>query len=147
MKITICGSIAFIEEMVKLKLDLEKMGHEVKTPAVSIKDESGKEIPILEYYKKRQIASNDDKWMWNKKNELMMDHFRRIDWCDAILVANYEKNGVKGYIGGNTLMELGVALWLGKKIYLLMPIPEIGYKEEILAVKPTVINNDLTFIK
>jgi hypothetical protein len=44
-------------------------------------------------------------------------------------------------------MELGVALWLGKKIYLLMPIPEIGYKEEILAVKPTVINNDLTFIK
>lgn len=28
---------------------------------------------------------------------------------DAILVLNYDKKGIKNYIGGNTLMEMGFA--------------------------------------
>lgn len=64
--------------------------------------------------------------------------------ADAILVANFDKNGIKNYIGGNTLMEIGFAHVLNQKIFLLNPIPEIKYyKSEIEAVKPVIINGDL----
>ena len=65
---------------------------------------------------------------------------------DAILVANYDKKGVKGYIGGNTLMEMGLAFFLKKKVYLLNEVPELPYKEEILGVKPIILNDNLTKI-
>jgi hypothetical protein len=61
-------------------------------------------------------------------------------------VLNHEKNGIVGYIGGNTLIEMGVAFYLGKKIYLYDPIPEMSYTEEILGMKPTVIDGDLSRI-
>ena len=44
-------------------------------------------------------------------------------------------------------MEMGIALYLNKKIYLLNQIPEIPYKEEILRMSPIIINKDLTKIK
>ena len=47
------------------------------------------------------------------------------------------------YIGGNTFLEMGVAFYLNKPIYLLNIIPEIDYKEELLGMKPTIINNNL----
>jgi uncharacterized membrane protein (UPF0127 family) len=51
---------------------------------------------------------------------------------DAVLVLNYDRKGIKNYIGGNTLMEIGFAHVLNKKIYLMNPIPEIEfYKSEI----------------
>jgi hypothetical protein len=56
---------------------------------------------------------------------------------------NYDKNNVKGYIGANTLLEMGLAFHLRKKIFLLNRIPEIGYKEEILGMGPFVIDGDL----
>ncbi len=66
---------------------------------------------------------------------------------DAVLVANYEKYGISGYIGGNTLMELGFAHVLNQRIYLLNPIPEISYyKSEIEAVRPVILNNNLDLI-
>lgn len=70
-------------------------------------------------------------------------------WClmqggDAVLVANYEKNGITGYIGGNTFLEIGFAHVLNQRIYLLNPIPEIPYyKSEIEAMRPVIINDDL----
>jgi len=63
-------------------------------------------------------------------------------------VLNYDKKGVKGYVGGNTLMEIGVAFFLSKPIYLLNDIPEdVSYAEEILGMMPIVINGDLAKIK
>ena len=62
-------------------------------------------------------------------------------------VCNYDKKDIKGYIGGNTLMEMGLAFFLKKKIYLLNEIPEISYKEEILGVKPIIIIGDLSKIE
>ena len=56
------------------------------------------------------------------------------------------KDGKKNYIGGNTLMEMGLAFFLKKKIFLLNQIPELSYKEEILGVKPILINGDLNKI-
>ncbi len=41
-------------------------------------------------------------------------------------------------------MEMGFAYGLDKKIFLLNPVPDMPYKEEILAMQPTVLNGDLT---
>jgi predicted RNA-binding protein with PUA domain len=41
---------------------------------------------------------------------------------------------------------MGVALYLGKKIFLLNEIPEVENKEEILGMKPVIINNNLNKI-
>jgi len=146
MKITICGSIVFQDEVLSVKEKLEKLGHEVKLWPLQLKDERGKLISVKEYYKIRKIAANDEKWVWDRKAEAILDHFNKVAWSDAILVANYDKKDIKDYIGGNTLMEIGLAFFLKKKIYLLNQIPELPYKEEILGVKPIIINGDLSKI-
>ena len=146
MKITICGSIAFQGKIVPLKENLEELGHQVKIWPLKVKNGEGQLIPVQEYYQIRRTANNDEKWVWDRKAEAVLEHFDKIAWSDAILVANYDKNDVKGYIGGNTLMEMGLALYLKKKIYLLNQVPELPYKEEILGVKPVILNGDLTKI-
>lgn len=146
MKITICGSVAFQDEVLSIKEKLEKLGHEVKMWPLKLKDEKGQSISAKEYYKIRQIASEDEKWVWDRKAKAVREHFNKIAWSDAILVVNYDKNDIKGYIGGNTLMEMGLAFFLRKKIYLFNKIPELPYKEEILAVRPIIINGDLSKI-
>ena len=146
MKITICGSIAFQDEVLSVKENLEKLGHEVEIWRLKLKDEKGQLISAKEYYKIRRIANENEKWVWDRKAEVVLEHFEKIARSDAILVTNYDKNDVKGYIGGNTLMEMGLAFFLKKKIYLLNQIPELSYKEEILGVKPIILNGDLNKI-
>ena len=64
---------------------------------------------------------------------------------DAILVLNFDKNGIKKYIGGNTLMEIGFAHVNDKKVFLLNPIPkDVSYVDEIKAMVPVIINGDLS---
>jgi hypothetical protein len=75
-------------------------------------------------------------------------HYNEIaNLSDAVLVLNFDKNDVKNYIGGNTLMEMGMAYVLDKKIFLLNPIPEVTYTEEIKSLEPIVINGDLDLIR
>ncbi|GAI11740.1 unnamed protein product, partial [marine sediment metagenome] len=66
---------------------------------------------------------------------------------DGILVLNYDKNGIKNYIGGNTLIEIGFAHVNNKKVFLLNPIPkEAPYIDEIKAMVDVVLNRDLSKI-
>lgn len=146
MKITLCGSIAFQDEILSIKEKLEKLGHEIKIWSPEIKDKNGKLISVKEYYKIRHTSNNNEKWVWDRKTESILKHFEKVAWSDAILITNYDKNDVKGYIGGNTLMEMGLALFLKKKIYLLNEVPELSYKEEILGVKPIILRGDLSKI-
>jgi len=146
MKITICGSIAFYKEMEAMKAELETKKHEIKLPPTHIKDEQGELIPVTEYYRLRKAAGVDDGWIWDRKEEAMRNHFDKIVWSDAILVLNYDKNGVTNYIGVNTLMEMGLAFHLRKPIYLLNPIPEIPGKEEVIGMKPAILNGDLSLL-
>ena len=151
MKITICGSIAFQNEILSLKEKLEEMGHEIGIWSFEVKNKNGKFISVQEYYKIRQKVrggvDDNQEWVWNRKAEAIMEHFNKIVWSDVILVANYDKKDIKGYVGGNSLMVMGVAFFLKKKIYLLNEIPEISYKEEILGMKPIILNGDLNKIK
>ena len=146
MKITLCGSIAFYTEMQEIQNKLEKMGHEVKVPPIEVPGKDGTMISVQEYYNIRREAGADEKWVWDNKAKAIMNHFEKEEWADAILVTNIEKKGVAGYVGGNTLMEMGVAFYLKKPIYLLNQVPEISYKEEILGMKPILISGDLSKI-
>ena len=147
MKITICGSCKFTDQALSVKAKLEETGYEVEIWPIKLKDSQGKPISVQDYYNIRQSASSGEKWVWDRKAEAIMEHFEKVAWSDAVLVLNYDKNDVKGYIGGNTLMEIGLAFFLKKKIYLLNQIPELPYKEEILGVKPIIIYGDLTKIQ
>ena len=148
MKIVICGSVAFINEMVLVSHELEKLGYEVKMLPKTALGEHGQPIPILEYYRYKKAAlDNPEHWIWKRHNEPIRTHFDKITWGDAILVLNYEKNGVPGYVGPNTLMEMGVAFYLRKPIFLLYQIPELPHSEEIMGMKPIILKGDLNLIK
>lgn len=143
MKITLCGSIAFIDEMVSAKITLEALGHEVKHPPVEVQDESGRMLPAKEYYALRKTTEATEGWIWDRKAWAMKLHFEKVAWSDAILVLNYPKNGISGYIGANTFLEMGLAFHLQKPIFLLNPIPELPIKEELLGMKPIVLQGEL----
>ena len=147
MKITLCGSIAFYNWMVEARNALEKNGHIVKLPPNEVKNENGEMMPVMKYYEARKKTTDDESWIWERKEEAMRKHFDKVEWSDAVIVLNYDKNNIKGYVGANTLLEMGLAFHLKKKIFLLNKIPEIGYKEEILGMRPLVIDGDFGKIK
>ena len=85
-----------------------------------------------------------------EKNEkdAMREYWHHMKDTDALLVLNYDKHGIKNYIGGNALMEIGFAYVLKKTIYLLNPIPHIPYyQSEIEATKPIILQGNLNSIK
>ncbi|MCM8764411.1 MAG: hypothetical protein NC830_03490, partial [Candidatus Omnitrophica bacterium] len=117
MKITICGSIAFYDEMVNIKKELERLEHIVKMPPSALRNSNEEVISSKEFYKIRKQENIKDEWVWALKESAIREHFKKIEWADAILVLNYEKNNIQGYVGPSTLMEMGLAFYLNKKIY------------------------------
>jgi len=141
MKITLCGSTAFFEEIKKIKQQLTRMGHEVYlTPWANLTFE--------EVMKRR---SDRNKYFNDYKPTLIRAHFDKILKSDAILVVNLEKNKIKNYIGGNTFAEIMFAYYYKKKIFFLNPIPRhdmFSYiMDELETVKPIVIYGNLDLIK
>jgi hypothetical protein len=68
--------------------------------------------------------------------------------ADAVLVLNLEKHGIPHSIGGNTFLEIGFAHVFDQKIFLWNPVPDIPYyKTEIKAMKPVVLNGDLSLVR
>ena len=147
MKIAIFGSIAFYNEMQQTKKRLENMGHEVVLPPFEIENEEGKMISVRQYYEIRKMSSADTSWVWKRKKEVMRKYLDKIAWADAILVLNYDKNNIEGYVGSNTLIEMGVAFYLDKLIYLLNSIPEMNCKEEIFGMGPTTLDGNINKIQ
>jgi len=137
MTITICGSMQFHQEMAKIQSSLVKMGHTVLVPT-----ELGN-VQTNESF----MTRDEDKISTKIEYDFIREHFKKIEQSDAILVLNYEKKKISGYIGGNTFLEMGYAFGLGKKIYLLYPIPEMDYGVEMHAMQPIVLNGDLKNIK
>ena len=140
MRITICGSVAFAPRLVDIYRRLEKLGH---TP-VMYKDMFG----IANGSAKKLIreVSKDHGNAKRKYNFIKIWH-DLIKSSDAILVCNFDRKGVKNYIGGNTLIEMGFAHVNGKKVFLLNPIPDMPYVDEIKAMTDVVLNGDLAKIE
>lgn len=81
------------------------------------------------------------------KYDLIRGYFSIIENGDAVLVVNVDRKGIKGYIGGNSFLEMGFAYVLNKPIYLLHQIPDVGYRDELEAMSPIMLNGDLPKIK
>ena len=139
MKITIVGSSVFAVQMVEYRDQLMKLGHEVNLHEHYIAQANGGMKDLID-------RMNREHAFVKKEYDYIRYHYNEIVNSDAILVLNFDKNGIKHYIGGNTLMELGFAYVNHKKIFLLNPIPEMNYKDEIEAVEPIVIYGNLNLI-
>jgi hypothetical protein len=133
MKIAICASMSAIRKIIEVRDDLQNFGHEIIAPA-------NLERHLVKIFSSSE--STDEKI----KDDLMKTYFEKIKNCDAICVINEKKNGIENYIGGNTFLEMGFAHVLNKKIFLLNPIPEVSYKDEIIAMQPIVLDGDLNKI-
>lgn len=90
--------------------------------------------------------SEEEKITFKVENDLIREHFRNIDQSDVILVLNYQKKGIDGYVGGNTFLEMGHAFSQGKKIYMLYDFPDMDYKVEMESMQPVILGGDLTKI-
>lgn len=125
--------MAFAKEILKLKRELEYLGHIVTIPHDT------------ENYVKNKVPE-EKKWI-KIEHDLIKGYFNEIKKTDAVLIANYDKNNIKGYIGGNSLIELAFGYVLNKKIFLLNQVPKLAYSDEIEAMQPIVLNRDLRKIK
>ena len=140
MKITLCGSVKFARELVEIYHKLEKLGHKpvMHEEMFGIADGSAKELiqEISQNHPEAKRKYGFIKWWHNS-----------IKNSDAILVCNFNKSGIKNYIGGNTLMEIGFAHVNDKKVFLLNPIPEeVSYKDEIKAMVDVILDGNLAKI-
>ena len=141
MRIVICGSSAFRNKMLEYRDLLSNLGHEpVVHPDYELivkgeKPELLAQIEGGEHYKAK------------KENGYIKWYHNAILNGDAVLVLNYDKKGIRNYIGGNTLMEIAFAHVNDKKIFLLHDIPEeVSYVDEIKAMADIVLNEDLSKI-
>ena len=140
MKIMICGSMTFAKEMLETKEILERMGHTVTIPTDALDIVNG------------DHNHDDLEADYNHciENDIMRTHFKFIEESDAVLVLNHDKNATKGYIGTATLMEVGLAHYFNKKIFLIKELPhhsEHRWTHEVRIMQPVILNGDFSKIK
>jgi hypothetical protein len=137
--ITICASVNFYKQVVDIRDQLEKAGCKVLIPATAEKMKKSGDYNVAR--SKTWFRDAND---YHKKTALMRGHFAEVKRGDAILVVNLAKHGVDNYIGGNVLMEMAVAFYLNKPIYVLNDIPdESPFLEEIIGLEPIPLHGDL----
>jgi hypothetical protein len=136
MKIVICGSMSMCKQMVEIGKTLEEKGHEVFLPKGAEKYASGK----------TQTKDNHESIEHKIEHDLIKEHYSSIKNADAVVVANYDKKGIKNYIGGNSFLEAGFSHVLSKKLYFMNEIPDMIYSDELRAFQPIILNGDLSAI-
>ena len=145
MTITICSSIDFTPEILRIKELLEKKGYIVNIPYYTQKIANG-DISYEEFLKIK-AESGDILLRELESVDMIKRYWNFIKDSEAILVLNLAKKGIDNYIGGSTLMEMGFAYGHDKKIFLFNQTPKrserIHYVDEILDMKPIILNGNL----
>lgn len=132
--------MTFVKDMLKVKRQLEKLGHYAQIP-------HGTEPHLKD---KTFVDNLEGNLKYCVENNIMKRCFNQVAESDALLVLNHDKNGIKGYIGASMLMEMGVAYHLNKKIFLFKSVPhykDVRWAHEIAIMRPFVIGGDLSKIK
>ena len=131
--VTVCGSMAHKDEWLQVVDRLRAEGLRVATPDLS---------------EGTDWSSLTDAQIIERKGRHVRRHLANIAATKAVLICNYQKNGVANYIGGNSFLEMGAAFIYDKPLYVLNGIPDQGNREEILALSPIVLNGTIyDFIK
>lgn len=141
MKIYVLGSNYFMKEMVDSKNKLCELGYDGWIHPDYEALVKGERKEHLERWAK---GGEGERAALKRENDYFKVHYRHILESDAILIVNLEKRGMKNYIGGNALIEMGQAYVNNKKIFLLGDIPmDIPYADEIQAMDPICLHGDL----
>lgn len=141
--ITLCSSASFFTQVVLVEKALKDAGFKVQIPLTANKMKKSGDFRVETY--KTWFKNPKD---YKRKTFLMKDHFNKIVEGDAVLVLNYEKNKMPGYIGGAVLGEMVIAFHTKKPIYILNPINKnLGFREEVFAMQPIIINGDFSKIR
>ena len=133
----------FTNGIKKLADELRKIGFEVQIPISSEKIIKG-EFSLKEIKKEKESGKFSDRAI---KYDSIRAYCDIINNCDAVLIANYDKKGISGYVGGNSFLEMGFAHIFRKKIFLLNEVPEMIYSDEIKAMQPIILSGDLLRIR
>lgn len=141
--IVLCSSVSMYQTLLEIEKDLLKLGFKVLVP-----DSARRMEEAGDFIMKGKKPWLKDPNLFYHKTELMDAHFRKIEEGDAILVVNLKKGDVEGYIGGNVLMEMMLAYYLKKPIYVWKKVgEEHPFYEEILGINSVFIDQDLTQIR
>lgn len=134
-KIFLCASMNFYPTLLQIEDDLREKGFDVDIPVSAKTMKANNDFEVSHF---KGVFSSE------QKGKFIRENFVNIAGSDAILVINNEKNGVQGYIGANVLMEIGIAFYFKKKIYIWNQYPENSpYKDELVIFGAEVINGDL----
>jgi hypothetical protein len=140
--IMLVASVSFYDHVLEIEKQLVDLGFSVNIPYGAVKL---KRFGIDPNIHKDAFISQQN---WKEKNRIILLNFKKILASDYLLVINDEKRNQQGYIGGNVLMEMTLAMHYKKPIYILNAIDETApIKEEIYGMLPVVINGDLKKIK
>lgn len=138
MKVYVLGSTSFMHDMVRVRDELCAMGYDGWIHPDYVAFVNG------EHKDRLARAANGEHAAVKRENNYLRVHYQHILESDAIVFVNNEKNGIKNYIGGNVLIEMGQAFVNNKKIFLLNEIPtEFSYTDEIACMDPICLHGDL----
>jgi hypothetical protein len=137
--IAVCTSANFYKQAGDLEEQLTAMGFTVILPYTAYRMKESGDYEAS-HYRTWQADATD----YPKKAKLMRMHFDEINKADMILVLNYEKHGKQNYVGGNVLMEMSLAFFQQKPIFILNEAPtESTFLEEILGVLPVFLHGKI----
>ena len=132
--------MSFAKEMLEAQKTLQGMGHTAEVPC-----DTDMHIEKPEF-----IDNIDGNYVHCLEKDIVWKCFDLVAKADAILLLNYPKNNIGGYVGTSSLMELGLAYYLKKKLYLLYPFPDpnkIRWAHEVSIMLPVILNGDLKNLK
>lgn len=151
LRITVCGSMAFARQMEWVASELEDAGHTVEAPVLKFVADGGGDSRVsfgdLLASRGGPAAFPPHHEIWDAKRSAIDEHLKKVRWADAIVVVNGSKNGIGGYIGGNTLLEISEAYGCGTPIFILNPISsDVQVIDEVLGMAPTILDGDLSLL-
>ena len=140
--LTVCSSASFYPQVVAMSQKLEDIGIAVVLPktARKMKEEGLTNVEAITDWTTAPTG-------YHGKSMLIREHFDVIAQGDGVLVANYEKHGKENYIGPNVLMEMAIAFYLNKHIYILNDKPvDSPLIDEILGLEPIFLQGDINLL-
>lgn len=112
--VCICGSMAFIDDMEAIGRSLTMLGYDVTTSAREEKNFSWDELQVS----RAKVL----------KKGFIDNYLAQIRHADTVLIANFAKNDIEGYVGPNTLMEASFAYALGVPLRPAKPALRFGMR-------------------
>jgi hypothetical protein len=142
-RVLISTSLDFAPKLGELVGHLQRMGFQVNLPPTAQEILAGKVTPEA-IRKEKEGGTFHNRSI---QSDAIRRYFELIKTTDALLVTNFQKNGVPNYVGGNAFLEMGFAHVLRKRLFLLFDIPQMGYSDEIRAMQPTCLKGSLQNLK